>query len=166
MKSIFKFTALAALVSLVSYGVISATAPVFTASADTTTATTTRSLLDRIHGPSARALEDLVQVVGDIQQTVAGFADSFTSKHVSTEELCITSQSGQKSCITEIQLAALLAGHTTSSITSTVSGEPTVEISDPVMSLSTTTSIAPSTDTTVNSSNTVPHDPPTSASSL
>jgi hypothetical protein len=50
------------------------------------------------------------QRVGDLEASVAAFADSFTTKRIVTQELCVADGSGAQTCITKAQLDALLKG--------------------------------------------------------
>ncbi|KRQ09151.1 hypothetical protein AOQ71_21210 [Bradyrhizobium manausense] len=68
--------------------------------------------------PIVKAIQALSSELSSLQATVAGFADSFTSKHISTQELCLSDQTGQ-TCITKSQLDVFL------------SGQPAVQISTP-----------------------------------
>jgi hypothetical protein len=50
------------------------------------------------------------QKVADLEASVAAFADSFTTKRIVAQELCVADGSGAQTCITKAQLDALLKG--------------------------------------------------------
>ena len=50
------------------------------------------------------------QRVADLGASVAAFADSFTTKRIVTQELCVADGSGAQTCITKAQLDALIRG--------------------------------------------------------
>jgi hypothetical protein len=50
------------------------------------------------------------QRVTDLEASVAAFADSFTTKRIVTQELCVADGGGAQTCITKAQLDALLKG--------------------------------------------------------
>src|SRR6266481_2349671 len=50
------------------------------------------------------------QRVADLGASMAAFADSFTTKRIVTQELCVADGSGAQTCITKAQLDALLRG--------------------------------------------------------
>jgi hypothetical protein len=52
------------------------------------------------------------QRVADLEASVAAFAESFTTKRIVTQELCVADGSGAQTCITKAQLDALLRGAT------------------------------------------------------
>ena len=76
-----------------------------------------------LFGPIVSAIQALYTDVESLEQTVAGFAQSFTSEvgnfgKVNTQQLCITNSAGQPVCVTGDQLAALLASKSSASNTS------------------------------------------------
>jgi Chaperone of endosialidase/Domain of unknown function (DUF5011) len=78
--------------------------------------------------PLVEAVQQLSSELSSLQATVAGFADSFTSKKITaSQELCIGA-----TCVTETQLQALL------------SGTPTVQISAPTPPVISGTTTPPS----------------------
>jgi hypothetical protein len=50
------------------------------------------------------------QRVADLQASVAAFADSFTARRITAQELCVSDASGAQTCITKAQLDALIRG--------------------------------------------------------
>src|SRR3954452_12136055 len=48
--------------------------------------------------------------LANLESTVASFAGSFSSRQITSQELCIADQSGAQTCITKAQLDALLVG--------------------------------------------------------
>jgi hypothetical protein len=50
------------------------------------------------------------QKVADLEASVAAFANSFTTKRIVAQELCVADGSGAQTCITKAQLDALLKG--------------------------------------------------------
>src|SRR5712675_1239105 len=59
-------------------------------------------IMDVVHAVEAR--------LASLETTVASFAGSFTSRQITSQELCIADQSGAQTCITKGQLDALLVG--------------------------------------------------------
>jgi hypothetical protein len=68
--------------------------------------------------PLVEAVQTLSARLTSLEATVAGFANSFTTKKVTTEQLCFTDQTGQ-TCVTKSQIDQFL------------SGKPSVQISAP-----------------------------------
>ena len=64
-----------------------------------------------VFDPIADALSALEQRFAAIETTVIGYAGSFASEHIATNELCIADDSGAKTCISKAQLDALLKMH-------------------------------------------------------
>src|SRR6266849_707849 len=50
------------------------------------------------------------QRVADLGASMAALADSFTTKRIVTQELCVADGSGAQTCITKAQLDALIRG--------------------------------------------------------
>ena len=75
---------------------------------------------------------------------VRSFAQSFTSQHITTQEICISDQNGAQTCITKEELDSLLAAP------SSVSQE--VQISQPTVTISGVSSSIPTT-ITINGDN-------------
>jgi hypothetical protein len=105
--------------------------------------TTTPFLGGEFFGPGMRGLLLLEQKVIAHEATVAGFAQSFTSEQVTTQELCISDQSGAQTCITKEQLDTLLAAP---------SSAPQIQISQPTVTISGVSSSTPPT-ITINGDN-------------
>src|ERR1700680_4121035 len=59
--------------------------------------------------PIAKAVQGLEQRIGGLETSVMAFAASFTSAHITTQQLCVFDDSGgAPTCITKAQLDALL----------------------------------------------------------
>lgn len=83
--------------------------------------------------PIVKAIQALSQELTSLGQTVAGFAQSFTSHFihgdtVDTNKLCLTDNSGS-TCYTRSQLNALLTGATQSNSSSTSVSTPSANVS-------------------------------------
>ena len=83
------------------------------------------SLQDMVVTPIMRAVEGLEQRVASLEASVAGFAASFTSRHITTHELCVSDESGAQTCITKAQLDALLRGMAHAEVS-----QPSLAVSD------------------------------------
>ncbi len=59
--------------------------------------------------PLVRAVQAIYADITSLENTIAGFAQSFTSAKVTTNELCVTKSDGSLLCVTGDQLAAALA---------------------------------------------------------
>ena len=59
--------------------------------------------------PIVKAIQALASEIASIEQTIAGFAQSFTSDKVTTKELCVEKSDGSTMCVSGDQLAAVLA---------------------------------------------------------
>jgi hypothetical protein len=66
------------------------------------------SLQETIVGPIMKTVQGFEQRIASIEATVADFADSFTSRRIAAELLCVSDQSGAQTCITKAQLDSLL----------------------------------------------------------
>jgi hypothetical protein len=90
-------------------------------------ATSTAPLLrgEGFFGPATKVLQEITQQLDALEATVSGFAQSFTSAHITTQELCVSDQSGAQTCITKEQLDALLAAPSSGSQDSINSGVQT-----------------------------------------
>lgn len=60
------------------------------------------------HRSIVKAVQDLAHKFEDLAATVASFAQSFTSRQINTDELCVAKSDGAYVCVTGDQLAALL----------------------------------------------------------
>ena len=100
-------------------------------------------------GPGMRGLLVLEKQFIALEATVSSFAQSFTSAHITTQELCISDQSGAQTCITKEQLDSLLAAPSNGSQDSITSG---VQISEPIVTISGVSSTTPPT-ITINGDN-------------
>ena len=58
--------------------------------------------------PLIEAVKELSNKIDSLAATIAGFAESFTSKQVTTNKLCVSDSSGNQTCITKSQLDSLL----------------------------------------------------------
>jgi lysophospholipase L1-like esterase len=83
--------------------------------------------------PIVEAVQGLAARLSSLEATVMGFSNSFTSKKVTTDELCFADQTGQ-TCITKSQIDRLL------------SGAPSVQISAPTLPVISGTTTPPSID--------------------
>jgi len=59
-----------------------------------------------------KIVSGLEQQVANLEASMAAFADSFTTRRIATQELCVADSSGAQTCITKAQLDALLRGAT------------------------------------------------------
>jgi len=59
-----------------------------------------------------KIISGLEQQVANLEASMAAFADSFTTRRIVTQELCVADGSGAQTCITKAQLDALLRGAT------------------------------------------------------
>src|SRR3954453_5860020 len=59
-------------------------------------------IMDLVHAVEAR--------LANLESTVGSFTGSFSSRQMTSQELCIADQSGAQTCITKAQLDALLVG--------------------------------------------------------
>ena len=66
------------------------------------------SLQEMIGGPIMKTVQGFEQRIASIEATVADFADSFTSRRIAAQLLCVSDQSGAQTCITKSQLDSLL----------------------------------------------------------
>jgi hypothetical protein len=57
-----------------------------------------------------KIVSGLEQQVANLEASMAAFADSFTTRRIVTQELCVADGSGAQTCITKAQLDALLKG--------------------------------------------------------
>jgi hypothetical protein len=57
-----------------------------------------------------KIVSGLEQQVANLEASMAAFADSFTTRRIVTQELCVADGSGAQTCITKAQLDALLRG--------------------------------------------------------
>jgi hypothetical protein len=90
--------------------------------------------------PIVSAIQALHQQLTDLVDTVAGFADSFTSKTITaTNELCIDNSAGSPVCVTGDQLAAVLSAagtpNSSESVTSNGAGESAATDTPPVIEI-------------------------------
>jgi hypothetical protein len=59
-----------------------------------------------------KIVSGLEQQVANLEASMAAFADSFTTRRIVAQELCVADGSGAQTCITKAQLDALLRGAT------------------------------------------------------
>src|SRR6516225_11434326 len=57
-----------------------------------------------------KIVSGLEQQVANLEASMAAFADSFTTKRIAAQELCVADSSGAQTCITKAQLDTLLRG--------------------------------------------------------
>jgi hypothetical protein len=65
-------------------------------------------LLETIIAPIITTVQGIEQRLSSLEGTVGAFADSFTSRRVVAQVLCVADESGAQTCITKGQLDALL----------------------------------------------------------
>src|SRR5450756_211278 len=51
-----------------------------------------------LFGPGMRGIQALVGEISTLESTIASFAQSFTSSHITTQTLCVADQSGAQTC--------------------------------------------------------------------
>ncbi len=66
------------------------------------------SPLQEMVAPIMRAVDGLGQQLASLEASVAALATSFTSQHITTQQLCIADDTGGRTCVTKEQLDALL----------------------------------------------------------
>jgi hypothetical protein len=66
------------------------------------------SLQEVIIGPVMQTIEGLEQRLRSLEADVGAFADSFTSRRIAAQTLCVSDQSGAQTCITKAQLDLIL----------------------------------------------------------
>src|SRR6266446_3294973 len=59
-----------------------------------------------------KIVSGLEQQVANLEASMAAFAESFTTRRITAQELCVADGSGAQTCITKAQLDALLRGAT------------------------------------------------------
>src|SRR5258705_9402684 len=77
-------------------------------------------IMDAVHAVEAR--------LASLETTVASFAGSFTSRQITSQELCIADQTGAQTCITKAQLDALLVA-----MARTAAAEPTAAVVEAIV---------------------------------
>ena len=65
-------------------------------------------LQEMIVDPIMKTVQGFEQRIASVEATVADFADSFTSRRIAAQLLCVSDQSGAQTCITKAQLDSLL----------------------------------------------------------
>jgi hypothetical protein len=73
--------------------------------------------------PIVTAVNGLEQRLASLEGTLALFASSFSSQHISARELCVSDDSGAQTCITKAQLDALLKRIAQADL-----GQPTISV--------------------------------------
>ncbi len=63
-----------------------------------------------LFAPIVGAIQEISHELSALEATVAGFAESFTSKQVTTDKLCVTKSGGGSVCVTGDQLQQMLSG--------------------------------------------------------
>ncbi len=66
-------------------------------------------LQETIVGPIMQAIEGLELRVRNLEASAGSFADSFTSRRMSAQTLCVADETGAETCLTKAQLDLLLA---------------------------------------------------------
>jgi hypothetical protein len=69
----------------------------------------TSSLQEMIVDPIMRTVQGLEQRLTSVEATVGSLAESFTSRRVVAQMLCVSDESGAQTCITKAQLDSLLS---------------------------------------------------------
>jgi hypothetical protein len=70
----------------------------------------TASLEELIVDPIMKTVRGLEQRLTSVEATVAAMADSFNSRRVAAQVLCVSDETGAQTCITKAQLDTLLSG--------------------------------------------------------
>jgi hypothetical protein len=68
----------------------------------------TSSLQEMIVDPIMKAVQGLEQRLTSVEATIGSLAESFTSRRVVAQLLCVSDESGAQTCITKAQLDSLL----------------------------------------------------------
>ena len=79
-----------------------------------------------LFAPIVGAIQTLSSRLSSLETTVAGFANSFTSKQVNTNTLCVKKADGSPVCVTGDQLSALLATAGQSSVSPAIPSTPII----------------------------------------
>ena len=66
------------------------------------------SLQDVIVGPVMQTIEGLEQRLRSLEADVGAFADSFTSRRIAAQPLCVSDESGAQTCLTKAQLDLII----------------------------------------------------------
>jgi hypothetical protein len=66
------------------------------------------TLQNIVFEPLTKIVDGIEQRLASLEATVIAFAGSFTSAHITTQQLCVADDGGEKTCITKAQLDALL----------------------------------------------------------
>lgn len=66
------------------------------------------SVQEVIVGPVMQTIEGLEQRLRSLEAEVGTFADSFTSRRIAAQTLCVSDESGAQTCITKAQLDLML----------------------------------------------------------
>ena len=66
------------------------------------------SLQEVIIGPVMQTIDGLEQRLRSLEADVGAFADSFTSRRIAAQTLCVSDESGAQTCITKAQLDLIL----------------------------------------------------------
>jgi len=75
--------------------------------------------------PIVTAVNGLERRLTNLEGTLALFASSFSSQHISARELCVSDDSGAQTCITKAQLDALLTSQAHAEV-----AQPAIIVSD------------------------------------
>ena len=67
------------------------------------------SLQEVVVSPIMQTVQGLEQRLSDVDTKVGAFADSFTSRRIAAQTLCVSDESGAQTCITKAQLDFLLS---------------------------------------------------------
>jgi hypothetical protein len=85
----------------------------------------TASLQEMIVDPIMKAVHGLEQRLTSVEATVGALAESFTSRRVVAQMLCVSDDSGAQTCITKAQLDSLL-----SSVAHAEISQPSVSVTE------------------------------------
>ena len=83
------------------------------------------SLQEAIVGPMMQAIDELDQHLRSLEADVGAFADSFTSRRVAAQTLCVSDESGAQTCLTKAQLDLIIDRLAQAEIT-----QPSVTVTD------------------------------------
>jgi hypothetical protein len=70
----------------------------------------TSSLQEMILDPIMKTVQGLEERLTSVEATIGALAESFTSRRVVAQMLCVSDESGAQTCITKAQLDSLLSG--------------------------------------------------------
>src|SRR5215475_12388910 len=89
-----------------------------------------QSWREMILNPITDAMQAIEARMGMLEATVAHYAESFASRHITTDELCVADASGAKTCITKAQLDKLLGAATHAAAAEPAIVEPATTVTE------------------------------------